>query len=64
MLMQDMYCKDSEKLHYKEFAERMKYLKNNKEGEEKITDIIEAYVQKLAKQAAKESEGKAGRQRS
>lgn len=61
MLMQDMYCKDSEKLHYKEFAERMKYLKNNKEGEEKITDIIEAYVQKVAKQAAKESEGKAGR---
>lgn len=37
--MQDIYCKDSEKLHYKEFVERMKYLKNNKEGEEKITAI-------------------------
>ena len=34
-----MYCKDSEKLHYKEFVECMKYLKNNKEGEEKITVI-------------------------
>ena len=61
-LMQDMYCTDPAKLHYKEFAERMKYLKYNKEGEEKMTDIIEAYAQKVAKQAAKEAAKQAARQ--
>lgn len=61
-LMQDMYCTDPAKLHYKEFAERMKYLKYNKEGEEKMTDIIEAYAQKVAKQAAKEAARKAAKQ--
>lgn len=58
-LMQDMYCTDPAQLHYKEFAERMQYLKYNKEGEEKMTDIIEAYAQKVAKQAAKEAARKA-----
>ena len=48
-----MYCTDPAQLHYKEFAERMQYLKYNKEGEEKMTDIIEAYAQKVAKETKK-----------
>ena len=54
-LMQDMYCTDPEKLNYKEFAERMRSLKYNKEDEEKMTDLIEEYAQKFAKQVAKEA---------
>ena len=61
-LMQDMYCTDPAQLHYQEFAERMKYLKYNKEGEEKMTDIIEAYAQKVAKQAAQEAAEQAAKQ--
>lgn len=46
-LMQDLYCTDPEKLNYKEFAPRMELLKCTKEGEEKMTDIIEVYAQQL-----------------
>ena len=51
-LMQDMYCTDPKQLHYGEFAERMEFLKYNKEGEETMTDPIEAYAEKRAKEAA------------
>lgn len=53
--MQDLYCTEPAKLHYKEFAERMEFLKCSKEGEEKMTDIIELYAQNVAEQAAKET---------
>ena len=58
-LMQDLYCTNPDELHYKEFAERMKFLKYNKEGEEKMTDLIEEYAQKMAKKAAEEAAAKA-----
>ena len=54
-LMQDLYCTNPEELHYKEFAERMRFLKYNKEGEEKMTDLIEEFAQKMAKKAAEEA---------
>lgn len=57
-LMQDLYCTEPAKLHYKVFAERMEFLKCSKEGEEKMTDIIELYAQNVAEQAAKETEHK------
>ena len=50
-LMQDLYCKNPDELNYKEFAERMKFLKYNKEGEEKMTDLIEEYANKQATKA-------------
>ena len=50
-LMQDFYCTDPEKLHYREFGQRMKFLKYTKEGEEKMTDIIELYAENKAKKA-------------
>ena len=56
--MQDLYCTEPKNLHYHEFAERMEFLKYSKEGEEKMTDVIEEYAAKkaevLAKQVAKE----------
>ena len=58
-LMQDLYCTNPDELHYKEFTERMKFLKYNKEGEEKMTHLIEEYAQKMAKQAAEEATQKA-----
>ena len=52
-LMQDMYCTDPSKLHYKEFAPRMEFLKYSKEGEGKMTDIIELYAEQKAKETEK-----------
>lgn len=54
-LMQDFYCKDPAKMHYKELAERSSYLKNPKEGEVNMQDIIELYAEKKAKEAAKKA---------
>ena len=54
-LMQDLYCKDPAKLNYKEFVERMAFLKYSKDGEEKMTDVFEEYAQKRAMVVAREA---------
>ena len=54
-LMQDLYCTDPKNLHYHEFAERMEFLKYSKEGEEKMTDVIEEYAARKAEAVAKEA---------
>lgn len=51
--MQDLYCTEPKNLHYQEFAERMEFLKYSKEGEEKMTDVIEEYAARKAEAAAK-----------
>ena len=65
-LMQDLYCTEPKNLHYHEFAERMEFLKYSKEGEEKMTDVIEEYAARkaeaLAKEAAKEAARKAAKE--
>lgn len=48
--MQDLYCTEPKNLHYHEFAERMEFLKYSKEGEAKMTDVIEEYAEKKLKQ--------------
>ena len=62
-LMQDLYCTEPKNLHYHEFAECMEFLKYSKEGEEKMTDVIEEYAARkaeaLAKEAVKEAAKKA-----
>ena len=62
-LMQDLYCTEPKNLHYHEFAERMEFLKYSKEGEGKMTDVIEEYAARkaeaLAKEAVKEAAKKA-----
>ena len=64
-LMQDLYCTEPKNLHYHEFAERMEFLKYSKEGEEKMTDVIEEYAARkaeaLAKEAVKEEAKKAAK---
>ena len=64
-LMQDLYCTEPKNLHYHEFAERMEFLKYSKEGEEKMTDVIEEYAARkaeaLAKEAVKEAAKEAAR---
>ena len=54
-LMQDLYCTEPKNLHYHEFAERMEFLKYSKEGEEKMTDVIEEYAARKAEALAKEA---------
>ncbi len=54
-LMQDLYCTEPKNLHYHEFAERMEFLKYSKEGEEKMTDVIEEYAARKAEKLAKEA---------
>ena len=62
-LMQDFNCNDPAKMHYKELADRVNYLKTSKEGEIDMTDIIEAYAENKAEKAAKEAAEKAAHQR-
>ena len=57
-LMQDLYCTEPKNLHYHEFAERMEFLKYSKEGEAKMTDVIEEYAARKAEAAAKAVEAK------
>ena len=54
-LMQDLYCTEPKNLHYREFSERMEFLKYSKEGEEKMTDVIEEYAARKAEAVAKEA---------
>ena len=54
-LMQDFNCNDPAKMHYKELADRVNYFKTSKEGEIDMTDIIEAYANNKAEEAAHQS---------
>lgn len=48
-LMQDLYCTNPAKLNYKEFAPKMEFFKYSKEGEGKMTDILDFYIEKYGK---------------
>ena len=56
--MQDFNCANPDKMHYKELADRVSFFKKTKEGEKTMTDIIELYAAKKAKEAAKKAEKK------
>ena len=51
-LMQDFYCADPDKMHYKELADKVKIFKEPKGSEDAMVDIIDEYAEKKAKQAA------------
>ena len=57
--MQDFNCANPDKMHYKELADRVSFFKKTKEGEKTMTDIIELYAAKRAKEAAKKAAKKA-----
>ena len=50
-----------DKMHYKELADRVSFFKKTKEGEKTMTDIIELYAAKRAKEAAKAAAEKAAK---
>ena len=60
-LMQDFNCANPDKMHYKELADRVSFFKKTKEGEKTMTDIIELYAAKRAKEAAKAAAEKAAK---
>ena len=55
-LMQDFYCKDPARMHYNELAAKCGYLKNVKESEADMQDIIEQYAEKRAQRAVAKAE--------
>ena len=57
-LMQDFYCKDPARMHYSELAAKCGYLKNVKESEADMQDIIEQYAEKRAQKAVAEKDKK------
>ncbi|WP_337423643.1 hypothetical protein [Phascolarctobacterium succinatutens] len=44
-----------DKMHYKELADRVSFFKKTKEGEKTMTDIIELYAAKRAKEAVQKT---------
>ena len=51
-LMHDFYCADPDKMYYKELSVKVKSIKENKEEENTMRDLIEEYADKRAKKAA------------
>lgn len=51
-LMQDFFCKDPQKMHYKVLSDRAGYFKDDKEGVDTMCKLMEDYGDKRAKQAA------------
>ena len=60
-LMQDLNCKDPNKMHYKELADTVNYFKSTKEGEANMTSVIEIYAENKAKEAVAKAEKKAAK---
>ena len=58
-LMQDLNCKDPNKMYYKELADTVNYFKTTKEGEANMTSVIEIYAKNQAEKAAKKAAAKA-----
>lgn len=54
LLMRDFACKEPEKMHYKELAERVEFLKRTKEGHDTMGDAMERLVKKYEKKAVEE----------
>ena len=51
-LMQDLNCKNPNKMHYKELADTVNYFKTTKEGEANMTSVIEMYAKNQAEKVA------------
>ena len=53
-LMQDFFCNDPDKMHYKVLSRRAGYFKEDKEGVDTMCKLMEDYAEKRAKEAATE----------
>ena len=54
-LMQDLNCKNANKMHYKELADTVNYFKTTKEGEANMASVIEMYAKNQAEKVAHQS---------
>ena len=54
-LMQDFFCNDPDKMHYKVLSRRAGYFKEDKEGVDTRCKLMEDYAEKRAKEAARDS---------
>ena len=54
-LMQDFFCNDPDKMHYKVLSKRAGYFKEDKEGVDTMCKLMEDYAEKRAREAARES---------
>ena len=62
-LMQDLNCKDPNKMHYKELADTVTYFKSTKEGEANMASVIEMYAKNHAEKVAAKVAEEAAHQR-
>ena len=54
-LMQDFFCNDPDKMHYKVLSRRAGYFKEDKEGVDTMCKLMEDYAEKRAKEAARKA---------
>lgn len=59
MLMHDFCCKNPDDMHYKKLAEKIRYFKEEKEGLDKMRDVMEKLIAKREKEAIKKTEKEA-----
>lgn len=59
MLMHDFCCKNPNDMHYKKLAEKIRYFKEEKEGLDKMGDVMEKLIAKREKEAIKKTEKEA-----
>ena len=53
-LMQDLFCNDPDKMHYKVLSKRAGYFKENKEGVDTMCKLMEDYAEKRAREVARD----------
>ena len=63
-LMQDFFCNDPDKMHYKVLSKRAGYFKEDKEGVDTMCKLMEDYAEKRAREAARIAAEKAARESS
>ena len=59
MLMHDFCCKNPDDMHYEKLAEKIRYFKEEKEGLDKMGDVMEKLIAKREKEAIKKTEKEA-----
>ncbi len=63
-LMQDFFCNDPDKMHYKVLSKRAGYFKEDKEGVDTMCKLMEDYAEKRAIEAARIAAEKTARESS
>ena len=59
MLMHDFCCKNPDDMHYKKLAEKIRYFKEEKEGLDKMGDVMEKLIAKREKEAMRKAQKEA-----